>query len=62
MTTMRFQSARATAADGCAMTRGKASRGTTARRVRAVVRASGRLERDVPSGEAVKTMKTAKAR
>ena len=44
------------------MTRGKASRGTTARRVRAVVRASGRLERDVPSGEAVKTMKTAKAR
>ena len=29
---------------------------------RAVVRASGRLERDAPSGEAMKTMKTAKAR
>jgi len=62
MTTMRFQSARATAADGRAMMRGKASCGTTVRRARAVVRASGRLERDAPSGEAMKTMKTAKAR
>ena len=44
------------------MMRGKGSCGTTARRARAVVRASGRLERDAPSGEAMKTMKTAKAR